>query len=71
MSSGQMSLYRRTEMFVSNPEKSILEVAKAIMRESPSTNPKLALLLARYIYQNRGKYVNTINERTTPAEITS
>jgi hypothetical protein len=49
-------------MFVSNPEKSILEVAKAIMRESPTTNPKMALLLARYIYRNRRKYVNTIRE---------
>jgi hypothetical protein len=58
-------------MFVSNPEKSILEVAKAIMRESPTTNPKLAILLARYLYQNRGKYVNTIKESTTLAEITS
>jgi len=55
-------------MFVSNPEKPILEVAKAIMRESPSTNPKLTLLLARYIYQNRGKYVK---ERATLVEITS
>jgi hypothetical protein len=66
-----MPLYRRTEMFVSNPEKPILEVARAIMRESPTTNPKLAILLARYIYQNRGKYVNTIMERTTLEEITS
>ena len=56
-------------MFVSNPEKPILEVAKVIMRESPTTNPKLALLLARYIYQNREKYVN--KEKTTLAEITS
>jgi len=52
-------------MFVSNPEKPILEVAKVIMRESPATNPKPALLLARYIYENRGKYANTIIERTT------
>jgi hypothetical protein len=58
-------------MFVSNPEKPILEVAMAIMRESPTTNPKLALLLARYIYQNRGKYINIINERTTLVENTS
>jgi len=58
-------------MFVSNPEKPILEVAMAILRESPTTNPKLALLLARYIYQNRGKYINTINERTTLVENTS
>ena len=58
-------------MFVSNPEKPILEVAKAIMRESPTTNPKLALLLARYIYQNRGKFANTIKEKNTLAEITS
>jgi len=58
-------------MFVSNPEKPILEVAKAIMRESPTTNPKLAILLAQYIYQNRGKYVNTITEMTTLEEIIS
>jgi len=58
-------------MFVCNPEKPILEIAKAIMRESPATNPSLALLLARYIYNNRGKYVNTKKERTTLAEIVS
>ena len=58
-------------MFVSDPEKLILEVAKAILRESPATNPKLALLLARHIYQNREKYVCTIKERNTPAEATS
>jgi hypothetical protein len=58
-------------MFVSNPEKPILEVARAIMRESPTTNPKLAILLARYIYQNRGKYANSIKESTPLAEITS
>jgi hypothetical protein len=58
-------------MFVSNPEMPILEVAKSIMRESPTTNTKLALLLARYIHQNRGKFVNTIKETTTLAEITS
>jgi hypothetical protein len=58
-------------MFVSNPEKPILEVAKAIMRESPTTNPILALLLSRYIYQNRGKYINKIKERTALVENTS
>ena len=58
-------------MFVSNPDNSILEVAKAIMRESPTTNPKLALLLARYIYQNRGKYVNRAKEKTTQGDLTS
>jgi len=50
-------------MFVSNPQKPILEVAKAIMRESPATNPKLALLLAQYIYVNRGKFANSIIEK--------
>jgi hypothetical protein len=44
-------------MFISNPALPILEVAKAIMRESPSTDPKLALLLAQYIYNNRQKYL--------------
>ena len=44
-------------MFISNPVISILEVAKAIMRESPSINPKLALLLAQYIYENKQKYI--------------
>ena len=58
-------------MFVSNSEKPILEVAMAIMRESPTTNPKLALLLARYIYQNRGKYVNRAKEKTTQGDLTS
>jgi hypothetical protein len=58
-------------MFVINPEKPILEVAKAIMRESPTTNPKLALLLAQYIYQNRGKYVNRAKEKTTQGDLTS
>jgi hypothetical protein len=58
-------------MFVSNPAKSILEVAKAIMRESPTTNPTLALLLARYIYTNRGKYVNTAKEIAAPGPLTS
>jgi hypothetical protein len=48
-----------------------LEVAKAIMRESPTTNPKLALLLARYMYQNRGKYVNRAKEKTTQGDLTS
>ena len=52
-------------MFISNPAVPILEVAKAIMRESPSTGPKLALLLARYIYQNRGKYINAEKKMST------
>ena len=58
-------------MFISNPGKPILEVATAIMRESPSINPKMALLLARYLYQNRGKYVNRAKEKTAPGKITS
>jgi len=58
-------------MFVSNPDKPILEVAKAIMRESPTTNPKLALLLERYIYQNREKYVNRAKEKTAQGDLTS
>ena len=44
-------------MFIGNPVISILEVAKAIMRESPRINPKIALLLAQYIYKNKSKYM--------------
>ena len=44
-------------MFIGNSITCILEVAKAIMRESPSTDPKIALLLAQYIYKNRRKYI--------------
>jgi hypothetical protein len=58
-------------MFISNPALPILEVARAIMRESPDTSPKLALLLARYIYQNRGKYANRAKEKTTQGDLTS
>jgi hypothetical protein len=58
-------------MFISNPEKPIVEVAKTIFRESPNTNPKVALLLARYIYQNRGKFITAARERTAPAKGTS
>jgi hypothetical protein len=58
-------------MFISNPEKSILEVATAIMRESPRINPKIALLLARYLYQNRGMYLNRAKEKTALGEIGS
>ena len=58
-------------MFISNPEKPILEVAKAIICESPGINPKMAILLARYLYQNRGKYVNTAKEKSAEGDITS
>ena len=58
-------------MFISNPEKSILEVATAIMRESPRINPKIALLLARYLYQNRGMYINRAKENNALGEISS
>ena len=44
-------------MFVGNSVTCILEVAKAIMRESPGTNPHMALLLAQYLYKNRRKYL--------------
>jgi hypothetical protein len=58
-------------MFISNPEKHIVVVATAIMRESPSINPKMALLLARYLYKNRGIYVNRAKEKTALGEIAS
>ena len=51
-------------MFVCSPTKSIFEVARAIMRESPATDPKMALLLARYIYQNRERYLAKAAENT-------
>jgi hypothetical protein len=46
-------------------EQDILEIAKAIMRESPGTTPHKALRHAKDIYRNRGRYKFTSEEKPT------
>lgn len=50
--------------------ETILEIAKAIMRESPGTTPQKALRHARDIYRNRGKFKVAAEEKATSEEKT-
>jgi hypothetical protein len=43
-------------MIVLNPAKSIFEIAKIILRDSPDTDPEMALRLAQYCYLKRWQY---------------
>lgn len=45
--------------------ETVLEIAKAIMRESPEATPQKALRHARDIYRNRGKYKVAAEEKAT------
>jgi hypothetical protein len=43
-------------MVVKSPAKSIFEIAKIILRDSPDTSPDRALQLAQCFYDSRGWY---------------
>jgi hypothetical protein len=51
-------------MVVKNPAKSIFDIAKIIVRDSPDTTPKEALRLAQYFYKNRHQYKMTAPKTT-------
>jgi len=56
---------------VNKYEQDILEIAKEIMRESHGTTPQKALRHAKDIYQNRGSYKVTSEEKPTNDKKTS
>lgn len=53
------------EKAVNRYEKEVLEVAKAMLRESPGTTPQKALRHAKDIVRNRGKFKVTAKEKVT------